>query len=104
MTITSSACRIYDLSDKLVREISSKNAGLFSFDALHFANFLDGIREGKPLRAEIEESTLLCHLGNIALRSGHTINFDSKTHKIVGDRSASALWGRKYRKGWEPKV
>jgi hypothetical protein len=74
---------------------------------VHFANFLEGIREGKTLNSEIEDgqrSTLLCHLGNIAWRSGHTVNFDPKSQKIVGDKSAEALVKREYRSGWEPKV
>ena len=97
----------YDLNDKVVREINSKREGLFDFDAVHFGNFLDGIREGKALKAEIEEgqkSTVLCHLGNIAWRTGHTINFDPKTREIVGDKAAVALCRRVYREGWEPKV
>ena len=68
---------------------------------------LDGIRDGKPLRAEIEEgqkATLLCHLGNIAWRTGHTVNFDPKTRKIVGDTEATVLTSRHYRRGWEPRV
>jgi predicted dehydrogenase len=106
MTITSSA-KIYDLKNKLVREISSHQANDFSFDTVHFANFLDGIRSGKALNSEIEDgqkSTLLCHLGNIAFRTGHTVNYDAATRKIVGDPDASALWKRTYREGWEPKV
>ncbi len=95
-------CRIYDLNDKLVREIEGQ-----SHDALHFSNFIEGIREGKALTSEIEEgqkSTLLCHLGNIAWRTGHTLNLDPQTRNIIGDPSASALWRRSYRAGWEPKV
>jgi len=106
MTIGSSA-RIYDLKNKLVREIAGKVEGSLSSDAVHFANFLDGIREGKALHSEIEDgqkSTLLCHLGNIAVRTGHTLNFDPATRKIIGDDEASAFWTRKYRDGWQPKV
>ncbi|HOX57943.1 MAG TPA: Gfo/Idh/MocA family oxidoreductase [Candidatus Paceibacterota bacterium] len=98
---------IYDLNNKVLREIKSKRDGLFDFDSVHFANFLDGIREGKELKSEIEEgqkSTVLCHLANIAWRTGHTINFDPKTRRIVGDEAATAFASRTYRPGWEPKV
>ncbi len=107
MAVAGSNCIIYDLNNKVVREIKGKREGLFDFDSIHFANFLDGIREGKALRAEIEEgqkSTVLCHLANIAWRTGHTINYDPKARKIVGDKAASHLTRRTYRKGWEPKV
>ena len=106
MTLTTSA-RIYDLKDKLVREIPGKMDGSYSLDSLHFSNFIDAIREGKPLHSEIEDgqkSTLLCHLGNIAWRTGHTVNFDPATHKIQNDPAATALWKRTYREGWEPQV
>lgn len=98
---------IYDLNNKVLREIKSKQDGLFAFDSVHFENFLDAIREGKPLRSEIEEgqkSTVLCHLGNIAYRTGHTLTYDPQARKIVGDPAAEALYGRTYRPGWEPKV
>jgi predicted dehydrogenase len=107
MAVAGSNCTIYDLNNKVVREIKAQQEGLFDFDTIHFANFLDGIREGKELRSGIEEgqkSTVLCHLGNIAWRTGHTINFDPKERKIVGDKEAIALVSRTYRKGWEPKV
>jgi len=106
MTISSKAA-IYDLKNKLVREIPGKLEGGLSSDAVHFANFLEAIRNGQPLRSEIEDgqkSTLLCHLGNIAWRTGKTINFDPQTRKIAGNEDASALWKRTYRPGWEPRV
>jgi predicted dehydrogenase len=106
MTITSKA-RIYDLKNKLAREIPGKLEGDLSTDAVHFANFLDAIRDGQPLRSEIEDgqkSTLLCHLGNIAWRTGQTVNFDPETRKITGNEEASAFWKRTYRPGWEPRI
>jgi len=102
MTFTDSGCRIYDLNDKLVREIKAHRD-----DTLHFANFADAIRDNKKLNSAIEDgqkSTMLCHLGNIAWRTGHTINYDAKAGTIVGDRDAAKFWKREYRKGWEPKV
>ena len=73
----------------------------------HIQNFLDSIRSGTPLNSEIEEgqrSTLMCHLGNISYKLGRMIRFDPETRTIVGDKDATILWGREYRKGWEPIV
>jgi predicted dehydrogenase len=102
LSIAGNQCRIFDPADKLVREFKGGGG-----DQEHFANFADGIREGKPLAAEIEEgqkSTLLCHLGNIAFRSGRTLNFDPVRREILGDKAAARYWGREYRKGWAPAV
>ena len=76
-------------------------------DAKHYQNFIECIRSGKKPSADIEEghkSTLLCHLGNIAWRTGRTLHCDPKDGRILDDAKAQALWGREYRKGWEPKV
>ena len=62
---------------------------------------------GKALTAEIGEgqkSAALCHLANIALRSGNTVNLDPQTRKIIDDPKAEALATRTYRPGWEPKA
>jgi predicted dehydrogenase len=105
--VMDSDCKIYDKSNKLIREIKGNQKDLFAFDSLHFQNFLDGIREGKQLAADIEEgqkSTMLCHLANIAWRTGHTLDFDEAKNRILKDSEAMKLWGRTYRKGWEPRV
>ncbi len=77
-------------------------------DTVHIANFLAGVREEAKLNAEIEEghkSTLLCHLGNIAYRTGRALKTDSKNGHILGDKQGmEEYWGREYAKGWEPKV
>jgi predicted dehydrogenase len=103
LTIWDAGYTIHDLQGKEIQ----KNSSNWS-DGYHFQNFLDGIRDGKKLNASIEEgqrSTLLCHLGNIACRTGRTIHCDPKTGKIVGDDDAVRLyWSREYRPGWEPAV
>ncbi len=102
LTISGGGYVIHDLKGTELEKFSGK-AG----NQVHLQNLVDAIREGKKLTAEIEEghkSTLLCHLGNIAWRTGHTIHFDGKKQQIIGDRAAQALWGREYRRGWEPKV
>ena len=94
--------KVLDPKDKLIAEGKSS----FSHDP-HLLNFLDCIRTGNRPAADVEEahkSTMLCHLGNIAYRTGHTVNLDPQTHQIVDDPAAAALWGREYRQGWEPKV
>jgi predicted dehydrogenase len=76
-------------------------------DSDHFLNFIEAIRGNARLNSEIEEgqkSTLLCHLGNIAWRTGHTLHLDPKRRSLRRDPAASALWGREYRSGWKPKV
>ena len=102
LTLEGSGWRQFDLAGKEV----SKNSGPGD-DVPHFANFIEAIRGGAKLNQEIGEgqkSTLLCHLGNIAWRTGHTIHVDPKTGKILNDPDADKLWSREYRQGWEPKV
>jgi predicted dehydrogenase len=93
---------VYDKADKVAKTVSGAGG-----DAEHIEDFVACIRSGGRPRADIEEgvkSTLLCHLGNIAHRVGRSIRLDPKTHQIVGDHDAAALWGREYEKGWEPKA
>ncbi|HYO82392.1 MAG TPA: Gfo/Idh/MocA family oxidoreductase, partial [Bryobacteraceae bacterium] len=68
----------------------------------HFANFADAIRANDPklLHAEIEEtalSTALCHLGNIAYRTGRDLRFDPAAMKFTEDAEANKLLRRDYR-------
>jgi predicted dehydrogenase len=93
---------MHDLQD---RELAKSAAG--GDTKIHLQNWLDAIRGGAKLNAEIEEgfkSTMLCHLGNIAVRTGKTLTVDPATRKPAPDKEVEALWSREYRPGWEPKV
>ncbi len=66
----------------------------------HERNFLDCIRSGERPAADVEihhYSACLCHLGNIATRSGRTLTFDIKNERFIGDDDANQLISREYR-------
>ncbi len=107
--------KIYDLKNALVKEVKSnisidaRNVAdpAQELDALHIQNFFDGIRKGTKVNSDIlsgHQSTLLVQLGNIALRSGRTLNIDPKNGHILNDKEAMKYWSREYERGWEPKV
>jgi predicted dehydrogenase len=94
--------KIFDLKGKLVEQKTGPGG-----EKVHFENFFAAIRDNTPLNSEIQEgywSTLLCHLGNIAYRSGHDLHTDPQNGRILKNSDAMKLWKREYRKGWEPKV
>jgi predicted dehydrogenase len=85
-------------------EVVAARPGRFP-DPEHKANFLNAIRRGERLNADIEEGTrsaILEHLANIATRlGGRRLVFDAATERFVGDAEANALLKRQYR---EPYV
>jgi len=107
--------KIYDLKNTLVKEVKNdrtvdaRNVAdpAQELDALHIQNFFDGIKKGTKLNSDIvsgHQSTLLVQLGNIAQRSGRTLNIDPKNGHILNDKEAMKYWSREYQPGWEPKV
>jgi predicted dehydrogenase len=102
MVLSGNGYAVYDLTNKEV----SKGTGPGS-DEIHLADFFASIRGERRPHADIEEghkSTLLCHLGNIAYRTGRALACDPHTGHIEHDPEAMRLWTREYRPGWEPKL
>ncbi len=102
MAVFDTGYRIYNMHRKQIDESRGPGA-----DAEHFANFLSCIRDGGRPTADIEtgrKSTLLCHLGNIAQRTGRALTIDPSNGHILHDANATKLWGREYAEGWQPKV
>ena len=79
-----------------------------ALDVYHFRNWFAGIKKGEQLNSNIVDaciSTQLVQYGNIAQRTGQQLNIDATTGRILNaDKEVSKLWGRKYEKGWEPKI
>ena len=68
----------------------------------HHTDFFRAIRTGKTPAADIDGAHLsasLCHLGNIAARTGRVLRFDPAKERILDDERANELVGRRYRKG-----
>ncbi len=73
---------------------------------IHQRNFIDCVKNSSGMNvrrpnADIEEghkSTRLCHLGNIAFRTGRAIRFDERTETCINDAEANRLLTRAYRK------
>jgi predicted dehydrogenase len=106
---------IYGLDNKVIKEVkdntvvdarnTSNPSG--NLDQLHIQNFFNSIRKGEKLNSDIlggHKSTLLCQLGNIALRTGNALHIDSSNGRILNDPAAQKFWQRDYESGWEPRV
>ncbi len=107
--------RVYDNSNALVKEIKPdfkadpNNTVSASGDAdlYHLNNFIESIRGNAQPTASIEvghKSVLLCHLANIAQRTGSTLQCDPLNGHIKDNIPANQLWQRSYEKGWEMKL
>lgn len=105
VVIGNSRWRAFDARGKQIKEES----GAYN-DIGHAKNFLDCMRtRGKPT-ADLETvghpSSLLCHLGNAAWRSGRTLQFDAASYTFKNDADADQYLTRaEYRKPWLlPKI
>ena len=97
--------RIFDRNDKLVKNAKYGSNG----QSDHLANFVAAIRADDPSKLnqpilEGHKSTLLCHLGNIAYRSGSTLISDSKDGRIKDNSAQQMLWQREYEPSWADAV
>lgn len=95
----------YVLLDKRNQEVEARQGP--GGDQDHFADFFDAIRNDRLPHADIEEShrsTLLCHLGNIAYRTGSLLNTDASNGHILDNAEAASFWSKDYAPGWAPSV
>ncbi len=107
--------KVFDLENKLIKNVANdlkinpldRMNPSQALDSIHIQNFLDAIKKGSPLNSDIlggHQSTLLCQLGNIALRSGGTLQIDPANGHIKNNEEANKFWSREYQPGWEPTI
>ncbi len=107
--------KILDSKNKVQKEVKSEVApdpnntqsANGNLDFYHFKNFIGAVRNENSLTSPVDEaskSVLLCHLANIAQRTGLTLACDPGSGKITNSSDAMKLWSRTYEPGWEPKL
>lgn len=79
-----------------------KQDNRYTEDGAHFFNFIEAVRANKreAQTADILEghlSATMCHLGNIAYRTGRQIVFDPANENFPGDAEANGYLSREYR-------
>jgi predicted dehydrogenase len=84
----------------------AKKGGIPSNEPMdrHARNFLDCIKSRQLPIADVEEGHLVsisCHLANISLRLGRKLRWDAQKEDVIGDKEASAMLVRPYRKPWD---
>ncbi|MBD3629323.1 Gfo/Idh/MocA family oxidoreductase [Cyclobacterium sp.] len=104
----------FDRNGKVVKtnesggsEAGTALGGGGDMSTLHVVNFFEAIRGKQEQNSPIDEgakSVLLCHLANIASRTGEVLECDASNGHIKNSKKASKLWKREYEKGWEPKL
>ena len=97
--------RIFDKQDKMIEEGREASIGQLE----HLQNFIECIRDDKPSGLnqpilEAHKSTLLCHLGNIAHRTGKTVLTDAKSGHVLNDVDQQNMWARQYDPAWKDAV
>lgn len=97
--------RIFDKQDKMIEEGREASIGQLE----HLQNFIECVRDDKPSGLnqpilEAHKSTLLCHLGNIAHRTGKTVLTDAKNGHVLNDVDQQNMWARQYDPAWKDAV
>jgi predicted dehydrogenase len=70
----------------------------------HVRNFLDCVKSRQTPVLDVElghQVTAIAHLGNIAFRSGHKLNWDAVNEHVLNDPAADAMVGTPYRAPWK---
>ncbi len=70
----------------------------------HWRDFVDCVKTRSKPRADlgsVAQTTIVCHLSNVALESGEMVKWDAKKHDLVGKAGKNTLsYRRPYRKGY----
>ncbi len=69
----------------------------------HYRNFIDCVKSRQEPIEPVEighRTSIICHVGNIAMRLKRKLRWDPAAEQFVGDDEANAMLRRPYRKPW----
>lgn len=70
----------------------------------HMGNFFDCVAARRKPVSDVESqyrSATTCHLGNISMRLGRPLKWDSEKERFLGDEEANSMLTREQRRGYE---
>lgn len=70
----------------------------------HARHWLECIKSRQRPNADVEDGhqvSVACHLANISMKLGRKLAWDADKEDVIGDREASAMLVRPYRKPWD---
>ena len=89
----------------LVKEDADAYRVRLPSSSYHAQNFLEAVRNRLPAIANIEDafqSDMLCHLSDLAVRTGRRLTWDPQEECFVNDQAANGLLAcREMRKPWK---
>jgi predicted dehydrogenase len=96
--------KIESTPPELIKETLKENDVRLYASGNHHQNWLECVRSRKLPICDVEighRSATVCHLGNIAVRTGRKIAWDPAKEQITGDAEAQAMVGKAYRAPWK---
>ena len=72
-----------------------------------YNDWLQSVRTGTPSASNFEYAvplTIVANFGNVALRAGKKLEYDTEKGVITNDKDANKFLSKEYRKGWELPV
>ncbi|MFN0120562.1 MAG: hypothetical protein ACKV2V_08675, partial [Blastocatellia bacterium] len=73
----------------------------------HIRNFLESIRSRKQPVSDLESAhqvSIACHLVNLSMKLGRSLQWDGAKEQVVGDAEANRLLTKKYRAPWDREL
>lgn len=96
----------WTILDPSGKELPKEQAAPLESD--HWRNFLDCVKSREKPRADLDsvaQTTMCCHLSNMALYSGKAVEFDPVKQEVKGKNGKDTIaYNRKYRKGYSLKM